>query len=329
MSILVTGGAGYIGSHVVLGLLEAGEEVVVLDNLVTGFASAVPKEARFIKGDVGDQALVRRLLKEHRIASVMHFAASTVVPESVSNPFKYYVNNTVNSTTLIECCARAGIENFVFSSTAAVYGSGDGKPVSEEQPLNPESPYASSKLMTEWILRDAAAAYGFNYIALRYFNVAGADPRGRAGQSTANATHLIKVASQVVLGQRPCLEIYGDDYPTQDGTCIRDYIHVTDLANAHLTALDHLRTHKQNGVYNCGYGKGYSVKEVVKAIESECGITLPVKIVGRRPGDPVSIVADSTRLRKELNWTPQHDDLAFIVRTAVAWEERTRPLEVS
>ncbi len=321
MSILVTGGAGYIGSHVVLGLLEAGEEVVVLDNLCTGFAAAVPQAATLIKGDVGDAELVNRVLQERKIDAVMHFAASTVVPESVVDPFKFYFNNSVNSSVLIKACAEAGIKRFVFSSTAAVYGSGDGTPVSEDHPLNPESPYASSKLMTEWVLRDAAIAYDFNYIVLRYFNVAGADPAGRAGQSTLNATHLIKVASQVVIGERPHLDIYGDDYPTPDGTCVRDYIHVSDLADAHLTALTHLRQTKKNDTFNCGYGSGYSVKQVVKAIEQEFGKPLPVKIVPRRLGDPVSIVADSTRLREQLHWTPKHDDLAFIVRTAAAWEK--------
>lgn len=323
MSILVTGGAGYIGSHVVLGLLEAGEDIIVLDNLCTGFAEAVPQEATFVKGNVGDAELVRSVLTEHDIDAVMHFAASTVVPESVVDPFKFYFNNSVNSSVLIKECSEAGIKRFVFSSTAAVYGSGDGAPVSEDHALNPESPYASSKLMTEWVLRDAAAAYDFNYTVLRYFNVAGADPKGRAGQSTLNATHLIKVASQVVIGERAHLDIFGDDYPTPDGTCVRDYIHVSDLADAHLTALAHLRQTNQNGTFNCGYGAGYSVREVVSAIEQEFGKALPVKIVPRRLGDPVSIVADSTRLREQLNWIPKHDDLAFIVRTAAAWEKNS------
>jgi len=321
MSILVTGGAGYIGSHVVLGLLEAGEDVVVLDNLCTGFAAAVPEAAQLVRGNVGDGELVRAVLQNHDIDAVMHFAASTVVPESVVDPFKFYFNNSMNSSVLIKECAEFGIKRFVFSSTAAVYGSGDGTPVTEEAPLNPESPYASSKLMTEWVLRDAASAYDFNYIVLRYFNVAGADPQGRAGQSTLNATHLIKVASQVVIGARTHLDIYGDDYPTPDGTCVRDYIHVSDLADAHLTALDQLRKTDENGTFNCGYGSGYSVKEVVQAIEQEFGKSLPVKIVPRRLGDPVSIVADSTALRTQLHWTPRHDDLAFIVRTAAAWEK--------
>lgn len=322
MTIFVTGGAGYIGSHVVLALLECGEDVVVLDNLVTGFAWAVPDRATFIEGDVGDRELVARICTDYRIEALLHFAASTVVPESVTEPLKYYLNNTAQTANLFDVCSQNRVEHVVFSSTAAVYGGNSEKPVNEEVTLNPESPYARSKLMSEWILRDAAQARGFNCIALRYFNVAGADPDGRSGQSTANATHLIKVASQVALGMRPKLELYGDDYATRDGTCIRDYIHVSDLADAHITALNHLRAANTSGVFNCGYGRGYSVKEVIKAVEAEWGAELPMTIAERRLGDPAAIVADSSKLRNELRWTPKYDDLAVIVRTAMAWEKR-------
>jgi len=321
MSVLLTGGAGYIGSHVILSLLEQGREVVVLDNLVTGFREAVDPRARLVVGDIADTQLLSRLFKEHKITSVMHFAGSTVVPESVREPLKYYTNNTGKSSILIQECLRYGISEFVFSSTAAVYGNGEGEPVSEGTQLSPESPYAHSKLMTERVLADVSAANAhFNYIALRYFNVAGADPQGRTGQSSANATHLIKVACQAALGARSELEVYGTDYPTPDGTGVRDYIHVTDLANAHLLALQYLENEKTSQTLNCGYGRGYSVSEVIRAVEKECQLTLPVRMAPRRDGDPASVVADSSRLQKLLAWSPKHDDLGFIVRTAYDWE---------
>ena len=323
MSVLLTGGAGYIGSHVVLSLLEQGRDVVVLDNLVTGFREAVDPRATFVMGDIADTELLSKLFSEHGIKSVMHFAGSTVVPESVQDPLKYYTNNTGKSSILIQECLRYDIEEFVFSSTAAVYGSGTGEPVSESTPLSPESPYAQSKLMTERVLEDVAFANeNFNYIALRYFNVAGADPQGRTGQSSANATHLIKVACQAALGARAELEVYGTDYPTPDGTGVRDYIHVSDLADAHLLALEYLESNKTSQTLNCGYGRGYSVSQVIKAVEDECKLTLPVRMAPRRPGDPASVVANSGRLHELLDWSPKHDDLGFIVRTAYDWEAR-------
>ena len=324
MSTLVTGGAGYIGSHVVLSLLDAGREVVVLDNLITGFRHAVAADAELVVGDIGDADLVRRLIRQHEITDVLHFAGSTVVPESVHEPLKYYLNNTAKSSVLIDECLQGGVRNFVFSSTAAVYGTASDKPVSEEVALEPMSPYATSKLMTEQVLQDAAAVNpDFNYIALRYFNVAGADPQGRSGQSTAKATHLIKVACQAALGDRPQLEIYGTDYPTPDGTGVRDYIHVTDLADAHLLALEHLAKTGQSEVLNCGYGHGYSVLDVIKAVEAVCGIeALPVKKVERRDGDPAAVVANSDKLRDLFEWKPRYDDLKTIVRTAWEWEKR-------
>ncbi len=322
MSILVTGGAGYIGSHVVHMLCDAGEDVVVIDNLVTGFQSALPEAAAFYQGNVGDALLLRRIFKRHAIEAVMHFAGSTVVPESVANPMKYYQNNTANSAVLIAECIKAKVKRFIFSSTAAVYGSSDGTPIDENIPLDPLSPYASSKLMTEEMLRDAAESSPLNYVVLRYFNVAGADSQGRTGQSSANATHLIKVACQTALGERSHLDIYGDDYPTEDGTCIRDYIHVTDLADAHILALKHLQTTDTSLTLNCGYGHGVSVKEVIDVVNEVCGRPLPVQIAGRRPGDPSAIVADSTALKDILDWQPQYDDLHVIVSSAMGWEKQ-------
>lgn len=322
MSVLVTGGAGYIGSHMVLGLIDRGEDVVVLDDLSTGFGWAVPPAARFVKGDVGDAALVSDVLGRHGIEAVVHFAGSIVVPDSLADPLGYYLNNTVKSRSLIEACVRAGVGRFIFSSTAAVYGIPAANPVFEEAPLDPISPYGSSKLMTEWMLRDCARAHGLAYVALRYFNVAGADPQGRTGQSTARATHLIKVASQVALGQRKVLEIFGRDYDTPDGSCVRDYIHVSDLIAAHLDALAHLRGGGEGGVFNCGYGRGYSVLDVVGALERAVGRPLPVRDMPRRAGDPPMLVAGADRVRSLLGWQPRHDDLDFIVRTALAWEDR-------
>jgi UDP-glucose 4-epimerase len=321
MAVLVTGGAGYIGSHMVLALLDAGEDVVVLDNLSTGFAWALPPEAELVVGDMGDQDLVARLIREHRIAAIAHFAAKIVVPESVADPLGYYLNNTVKSRALIEAAIRGGVEHFIFSSTAAVYGDVDVKPVAEDAPLNPVSPYGRSKLMTEWMLADAATAHGLRYVVLRYFNVAGADPQGRSGQSTANATHLIKVAAQTALGERPFIEVFGADYPTPDGSCLRDYIQVSDLAAAHLDALTHLRGGGESLILNCGYGRGYSVLEVIDVVKRVSGRDFPVRLSPRRPGDPAAIVAQAERIRERLDWRPRHDDLTQIVAQALAWEQ--------
>ena len=329
MAILVSGGAGYIGSHMVLELLDRGEKVVVLDDLSTGFWWAVPPEATFVQGDMGDQALVERVVAEHGITEIAHFAARIVVPDSVADPLGYYLNNTVKTRALLESAVRAGVRHVIFSSTAAVYGEPPVSPVPEEIALNPINPYGRSKLMSEWMLADTARAHGLSYVALRYFNVAGADPRGRSGQSSAGATHLIKVASQAALGQRAGLEIFGTDYPTPDGTCVRDYIHVTDLARAHLAALDHLRAGGDSLTLNCGYGRGYSVKDVVGVVKKVSGVDVPVKLSPRRAGDPASLIAGADRIRNELGWRPQHDDLTEIVTQALAWEESLRKRNAS
>ena len=322
MSVLVTGGAGYIGSHMVLGLLDSGEDVVVLDNLSTGLRSAVPNSAKFAQGDVGDREFVKRLLTDNDIDAVMHFAGSVVVPQSLLEPLSYYQNNTCNSRTLIECVVEAGIEHFIFSSTAAVYGMPPTSLVDEDAPLEPISPYGSSKLMTEIMLRDAAQAHDFSYVVLRYFNVAGADPLGRAGQSTEAATHLIKVAAEAALGHREYLEVYGTDYPTRDGTCVRDYIHVSDLIAAHWSALRYLRGGGQSETFNCGYGRGYSVLDVVGCTKRVAGSDFPVRLRNRRPGDPATLVARADRLTEKLNWRPRYDKLDTIISHALAWEKR-------
>ncbi|HEU6442940.1 MAG TPA: UDP-glucose 4-epimerase GalE [Microvirga sp.] len=319
MAVLVTGGAGYIGSHMVLELLDAGEQVVVLDNLSTGFRWAVPPEVPLVMGDVGDQALVTRVIEEHGIDSIMHFAARIVVPESVIDPLGYYFNNTVKTRALVETAVRTGISHFVFSSTAAVYGNADAPLLAEDRPLSPINPYGRSKLMSEWMLQDAYAAHGLRYAILRYFNVAGADPRGRSGQSTPQATHLIKVAAQAALGQRPHLDVFGTDYETPDGTCIRDYIQVNDLARAHLAALTSLREGGDCAVLNCGYGHGASVLEVVDMVKRVSGVDFEVRLSPRRPGDPAQLVARVDRIRG-LGWQPQHDNLAEIVDQALRWE---------
>ena len=324
MSILVTGGAGYIGSHAVIDLLNAGEEVVVLDNLSTGFDWAVQDAAKLYTGDIADEALVDRILRDHAVEGVIHFAGSIIVPESVSDPLKYYLNNTAKSRTLIERCVAGGVRHFIFSSTAAVYGMLEVSPATEEAALKPMSPYGRSKLMTEWMLQDVAAAHDLTYAALRYFNVAGADPMGRVGQSTANATHLIKVACQTALGQRPYLEVFGDDYPTPDGTCVRDYIHVSDLANAHTAALHYLRKGGDSIVANCGYGHGFSVREVLGAVKRAAGHPFEIRQAPRRAGDPASIVSDPARVKKALGWRPAYDDLDTIVTHALAWEKHLR-----
>jgi UDP-glucose 4-epimerase len=322
MTILVTGGAGYIGSHMVLALAERAEQVVVLDNLSTGFWWAVAPEAKLVEGDIGDEALLDRLMREYKFDAVVHFAGSIVVPDSVRDPLGYYLNNTVKSRMLMACAVKAGIPRFIFSSTAAVYGNPATQPVFEDAAPAPISPYGSSKLMTEWMLKDAHVAHGLQYIALRYFNVAGGDPKGRIGQSTPRATHLIKVACQTALGQRDSLEVYGTDYDTPDGTCLRDYIHVSDLISAHVDALTHLRNGGESGIFNCGYGKGYSVLEVIKAVERVNGAALPVKYGPRREGDPAAIVAGAKRVRDVLGWQPKYENLDFIVETALAWEKK-------
>jgi len=320
MSVLVTGGAGYIGSHMVIELLDSGESVIVLDNLSTGFRWAVPANATLVVGDVGDQELVRSIVRKHSIESILHFAGSIVVPESVADPLGYYHNNTVKSRALMEVAVEMGIKHFIFSSTAAVYGMPKENPVGEDAPLDPMSPYGSSKMMTEIMLADTARAHDFRYVALRYFNVAGADPKGRSGQSTPNATHLIKVACEAALGKRPYLEVFGTDYETHDGTCIRDYIQVTDLARAHLMALRHLRDGGPSDVFNCGYSKGFSVLEVIEAVKRTSGADFEVRIGPRRPGDPAAIVAASDKIRVRLGWRPTYDNLDTITRQALSWE---------
>jgi UDP-glucose 4-epimerase len=323
MKILVTGGAGYVGSHVVRQLGEAGHDVVVLDNLSTSREEAV-LAGRLVKGDLGDQEFVERVFAEQGGAppfdAVMHFAASIVVPESVAEPLKYYRNNTVNLLGLLEACTRHGVRDFVFSSTAAVYGLPPGGTVTEQSELAPISPYGASKMLSERILMDTAKATGLRYAILRYFNVAGADPQLRIGQMSPNATHLIKVACETALGLRPEMPVYGTDYPTRDGTCIRDYIHVEDLARAHLDALGHLSAGKDNLVLNCGYGHGHTVREVIEAVRRVSRRPLAARDAARRPGDVIELVADSALMRARLGWQPRHDDLDFIVDTAWRWE---------
>ena len=321
MTILVTGGAGYIGSHVVRQLGERGERVVILDNLSTGFRSAV-LTGTLVVGDTGDRELVSRLLRENGIETVMHFAAHTIVPESVSNPLKYYGNNTCSTRSLLQCCAEAGVKHFVFSSTAAVYGIPEGGVASEDSPTQPINPYGTSKLMSEWMLRDLAAANALRYVVLRYFNVAGSDPGGRIGQSTINGTLLTKVACETAIGKRPHLSVFGTDYPTNDGTGVRDYIHVEDLASAHLRALDYLRDGGDSRTLNCGYGHGYSVREVIATVNALHGQPIKVIEMPRRAGDPPSLVARAQRVREVLGWAPQFDDLSTIVRSQLAWEKR-------
>jgi UDP-glucose 4-epimerase len=320
MSLLVTGGAGYIGSHMVLELLDAGEQVVVLDNLSTGFRQAIPEGAPLIVGDIGDQVLVSRLIREYGVQAIIHFAASLIVPESVRDPLAYYRNNTMNSRALIESAVKGGVKYFIFSSTAAVYGNPAIVPVSEDEPTRPISPYGSSKLMTETILRDAGDAYGFGYMILRYFNVAGADPKGRAGQSTRDATHLIKVALEAALGLRPKVEIFGSDYPTPDGTCIRDYVHVSDLVQAHIEALRHLRSGGRSLTVNCGYGHGFSVREVLDMVKKVSGADFRVENAARRSGDSAQIIAETKLIRELLGWHPRFDNLSTIIAHALAWE---------
>jgi UDP-glucose 4-epimerase len=320
-TILVTGGAGYIGSHTVQQLLARGESVVVLDNLATGFRQAVPG-VTLIEGDVGDRGLVEALLREHGIRTVIHFAAATIVPESVADPLKYYGNNTCQTRSLLAACAAAGVEHFVFSSTAAVYGIPDSGICAEDSPLSPINPYGTSKLMSEWMLRDLAAASGLRYVVLRYFNVAGSDPEGRIGQSTRKATLLVKVAAEASVGKRAAVSIFGTDYPTPDGTGVRDYIHVVDLAGAHLLAVDYLRGGGASETLNCGYGHGYSVREVLQSVARVAGKPLNILEQPRRAGDPPVLIARCERVRSVLGWRPGLDDLDGIVASSLAWERK-------
>jgi UDP-glucose 4-epimerase len=322
MAVLVTGGAGYIGSHMALDLLDRGETVIVLDNLSTGLKRLVPETAVFIEGDAGDETLLGKLFSEFPIEAVLHFAGSIVVPESVSDPLGYYLNNTVKSRTLIAAAVAHGVRHFIFSSTAAVYGIPGRMPVAEDAPLQPISPYGASKMMTERMLADTAFAHPLTYCALRYFNVAGADPKGRSGQASPKATHLIKVAGKVVTGRRAYLEVFGTDYPTPDGTCVRDYIHVSDLVAAHRHALDYLRGGGANAVLNCGYGRGYSVLEVIETVKRVSGVDFEVRLSGRRAGDPAELVAGTRLIREVLPWKPELDNLPLIVEHALNWERK-------
>jgi len=322
MSVLVTGGAGYIGGHMVLALLDAGERVVVIDDLSTGWRWNVPQGVELVEGDFGDAALVSAVIARCGIDAIAHFAAKIVVPDSVGDPLGYYLNNTAKARTLIECAVAGGVKHFIFSSTAAVYGEPRVGVVGEDEPLAPINPYGRSKLMVEWMLQDTARAHDLRYVALRYFNVAGADPQGRMGQSTPRATHLIKRAVQTALGQHAGLEVFGTDYPTPDGSCIRDYIQVTDLIDAHRMALDHLRDGGGSLTCNCGYGRGVSVLEVIEVVKRVSGVDFPVTLSPRRAGDPASLVAGADRIRAALGWRPQHDDLETIVRQALDWERR-------
>ena len=321
--VLITGGAGYIGSHTVLAFREAGYPVVVLDDLSTGLRAAVPDDIAFVEGDAGDLDAVGGVIAEHRITTVVHLAGSTRVPESVVDPLRYYHNNSTGSANLIRACVGGGVRRFIFSSSAAVYGIPGAAAVPEDAPTVPINPYGSSKLVTEWVLRDAAAAHDFRYIALRYFNVAGADPEGRTGQSSRNSTHLIKVACEAVVGLREHVTIFGTDYDTADGTGVRDYIHVSDLADAHVAASRSLEEDGGNCVLNCGYNRGFSVREVLQAMQAvNGGASFDIREGSRRAGDPPMLVADASQIRKKLEWSPRFDDLGFIVRTAISWERK-------
>ena len=322
MTILVTGGAGYIGSHMVHELHDAGEAVVVLDDLSTGFRFLLPTAVPVVVGSTGDQALVAKTVADHRVESIIHFAASVVVPDSIRDPLGYFRNNSINTCLLLQAGIAAGVRHVIFSSTAAVYGNPDVVPVAENARTHPISPYGTSKLMSEIMLHDASRAHDLRFVVLRYFNVAGADPQMRTGQSTAGATHLIKVAAETALGIRAKLDVYGTDYPTADGTCVRDYIHVSDLARAHSAALAYLRRGGGNATFNCGYGHGYSVLDVLAAARRVSGRNFPVEVAGRREGDPAALVADVSRIRATLDWRPQFDDLDTIVGHALAWERR-------
>jgi UDP-glucose 4-epimerase len=322
MSVLLTGGAGYVGSHMALELTDAGESIVVIDNLSTGLRRAIPDAATFVEGDAGDQGLLRSVIETHDIDAILHFAASVVVPQSVENPLGYYFNNTEKTRALLEVATSCGVRHFIFSSSAAVYGMTGALPVSEDAPLRPLSPYGTSKMMSEIMLADAAQAHDLRYIALRYFNVAGADPRGRAGQSTPRATHLIKVACETALGKRSHIEVFGSEHATSDGTCVRDYIQVTDLARAHVAALTHLRGGGGSGNFNCGYGRGFSVLQVIEAVKRVSGRNFEVRRAAPRPGDPAIVIAAADKIRRDLGWAPAHDNLEAIVGQALQWEEK-------
>jgi UDP-glucose 4-epimerase len=322
MTILVTGGAGYIGSHMVHELTDAGEPVVVLDNLSTGFRFLVPGKVPFVAGSTGDRELVAQTIARHGVTAIIHFAASIVVPDSVRDPLGYYSNNTMNTCVLLDAAIKAGVQQFIFSSTASVYGNANQEPVREDAPTAPISPYGTSKLMSEIMLHDTGKAHGLRFVVLRYFNVAGADPKLRTGQSTPNATHLIKVACEAALGKRAKIDVFGTDYPTPDGTCVRDYIHVSDLARAHSAALAYLRRGGASATFNCGYGRGASVLEVIDSVRRVSRNNFPVEVSGRRAGDPVALVADVGRIRSALDWRPQYEDLDTIVAHALAWERR-------
>lgn len=323
MSVLVTGGAGYIGSHVVSLLGEKGFDIVIIDNLSTGKKENI-LYGKFYEGDLSDSTLLDKIFTSHKIEAVLHFAGSIIVPESTINPTLYYQNNTMLSLQLIRTCLKYKVNKFIFSSTAAVYGMASAEGSSEETPTNPINPYGRSKLMTEWMLQDTAIAHDFSFVALRYFNVAGASKTGRIGQSTPNATHLLKIASELVVGKRKSMSIFGTDYNTPDGTCIRDYIHVDDLAEAHLDALNYLEKNKESQILNCGYGRGFSVYEVIRALERILGKKLPIEIAPRRAGDAAVLISKAEKIKNVLGWKPKYDDLDTIIKSAVAWEEKLK-----
>jgi UDP-glucose 4-epimerase len=322
MTVLVTGGAGYIGSHMVRALTDAGESVVVIDNLSTGFSQFVPEGVPLFIGDAADENLVEGVISAHQAETIIHFAGSVVVTDSMRDPLAYYRNNTMTTRSLLNAAVKCGVNRFIFSSTAAVYGNPDQVPVPEHAPTRPLSPYGSSKLMTDIILHDVAAAHGMNYVVLRYFNVAGADPQARIGLATIGATHLLKVAVEAATGQRAKIDVFGTDYPTPDGSCIRDFVHVSDLAQAHRAALSYLRGGGSSVTLNCGYGRGYSVKETIEAVRRISGRNFAVQYAPRRPGDIMTMIADSTLIRSTLNWMPQYDDLEAIAAHALKWEEK-------
>jgi UDP-glucose 4-epimerase len=322
MTVLVTGGAGYIGSHTVRALTDAGESVVVIDNLSTGFSQFVPEGVALFIGDAADENLVEGVISAHQVETIIHFAGSVVVPDSMRDPLAYYRNNTMTTRSLLNAAVKCGVNRFVFSSTAAVYGNPDQVPVPEHAPTRPLSPYGSSKLMTEIILHDVASAHGMNYVVLRYFNVAGADPEARVGLATVGATHLLKIAVEAATGQRAKIDVFGTDYPTPDGSCIRDFVHVSDLTQAHRAALSYLRSGGTSVTLNCGYGRGYSVKETIEAVRRVSGRNFAVQYAPRRPGDIMTMIADTTRIRSTLDWTPQYDDLDTIAAHALKWEEK-------
>jgi UDP-glucose 4-epimerase len=322
MTVLVTGGAGYIGSHMVRALVDAAERVVVIDNLSTGFSNFLPESVPLFIGDAADEDLVEGVINSHRIESIIHFAGSVVVPESMRDPLAYYRNNTMTTRSLLNVAVKCNIKRFIFSSTAAVYGNPDQVPVPETAPTRPMSPYGSSKLMTEIMLHDVATAHGMNYVVLRYFNVAGADPLVRIGLGTVGATHLLKIAVEAATGQRAKIDVFGTDYPTPDGSCIRDFIHVSDLAQAHRAALSYLRNGGCSTTLNCGYGRGYSVLETIEAVRRVSRRNFAVQYAARRPGDIMTMVADTRRIRSTLEWAPQYDDLESIAAHALAWEEK-------